>query len=965
MTKAAIERMHASPEEAFQLAQRVRQSFEKVRAKTKAMQAGAPAPAEPVSPEEAMGQLDARETKAQEDLNAELAAAKQKVSDDIAQQYADRIASSKDVATRKHNEQLAETARVNRLRGLEREFAVKRKALAQDFTRQRQVARAKARDVSLRASQEGKQAAAKLEHVRAFSELNALISALPPELRGLVGGTTTLAQLRGSGQSIEKFLAARIEQMDKLMEEHYQKVYRERIETLLKRKLPKRATSGVKKSTIGADAQDVVNRVAVMVKTPIEEVAAKVRALEARLVTEPLTPEQESQIIFEQNEWNTFGDISQMTATQLEAAMLDLANTVKQGQAAWGAQEEARIADYRRKATDFVRVLPPATEPGAAAQKEKVFSNWLRSYARNHSSFVQIIDRLFPGAFFNEEWESKAIANDQTDMAYVRDVQKRLADTIGRALGTKSQWSLGGALADMRVRNIPVPGGTASKGQAIQYLFAWGQPKVQERMIKHGWTEEHIQRLRDATADPVSQAMMQFLPQGYEEIYQKADPIYVAQYGMHLPRIEGQYAPMRHRVAGSINEMSATGGTPTSGITPTALRSRVDHNNELLQVDALDVFLEHLMQMSHWIHFAPFIRETRSVLGNAKVKQALEQQIGRDGVGDLQKHLDTITRNGVTRSLEVSGTNTMMNRFTQGVAVSGLAFNLHTGVIQGDSALRWMTAIPMSRWGRAFLVHKWLPLIPEMWKSPAVQNRVIDGMNPAMQAVMKGHALSPHQMVVAVNAGFWHLRYIDGALTSVSSAIVYADAIHTGLGEEVALQKMSEAVAKFSQPTLSVSKSQELLTAGPAKRMLLLFMADPTLKTSLIWEGLMNIDRGRRAGDWSKVEEGFRAIIAVEFWSLTSQVLLNTWATLFSDDDDEEIWDYRKFIRAAAAAPLQGWFVAGNIAEGVLKWMADEKWYIGQTAPARFAENIRSLLNNWDDIMLLRSYRSRLSKGVW
>ena len=56
------------------------------------------------------------------------------------------------------------------------------------------------------------------------------------------------------------------------------------------------------------------------------------------------------------------------------------------------------------------------------------------------------------------------------------------------------------------------------------------------------------------------------------------------------------------------------------------------------------------------------------------------------------------------------------------------------------------------------------------------------------------------------------------ALTSVSAAIVYTDAINQGMTEEQALQKMDEAVARFSQPTLSVGQSQELLLGGTASR---------------------------------------------------------------------------------------------------------------------------------------------------
>ena len=951
-TAEAFARMRTSPEESLKLSQDIRQHFERVRAETKQMEAEAP-PVVEVDVSGQVAELEAKETLAQEDLERERQAAVQKSGEDIAERYAERILAATDPVKRAALDREARSVSTVQKRGINNRYAEKRRALSRDFQRQTQMAQIKGREAELAATKEGARTEKELRKIRAFSELNALVSALPPSVREEIGGNVTLAQLRASDQSIGAFMAGRIAKIDTELERHFQEVYRERIEQMLAAKKPKRSAAGVVKSTIGADAQEVVDRVTGYIKMTGDAVARRYQEIEASLAS-GVSPEEESRLLMEQHELATFGAIKHLSASQLEAAHDDLRNTIKTGRSAWGAKEEARLADMKAKAENLVSVLPPATESGVAAKRDGLL-NGLMNYARNHTSLVQVLDRLFPGANFIKKWTSDAIAADQSDQAYVREVNTRFFDALAAAAGTRSQWKMGGILEDMRRRRfIAVPdGGMATKNEAIQFLFAWAQPKVQERMREYGWTDAHIQTLVDATADPVSQAAMQFMREAYEEIYQKTDPVYVSQYGMHLPRVEGQYAPMRYRAAGAITEMSPTGMGPTSGITPSSLKARVSHKAELLQVDAMDIFREHLLQMSHWVHFAPLIRETRGVLGKAEVKQALDQQIGRDGVGDLQKHLDTITRNGVARSMEVSGTNGFINYLTQGVAVSGLAFNLFTGVIQGDSLQRWMNAIPMTRWARVFLLHQWVPNIAKGWHSDSVQNRIYGGMNPAMQASLKSGKLTPARLTLAVNAGFWHLRYIDAALTSISSAIVYTDAIKQGMTEEQALQKMDEAVARFSQPTLSVSKSQELLTAGPAKRMLLLFMADPGLKTALAMEGLMNVSRGIKARDLSRIEQGVRAVVAVEVWSLTSQIIMCVWASIFSDDDDEEIWDYRKFIRAAVMAPLQGWFVAGSIAEAGVRMAFDEKWYGGQTQMGRLAGNVNSILNNWDDLMTL------------
>jgi len=517
---------------------------------------------------------------------------------------------------------------------------------------------------------------------------------------------------------------------------------------------------------------------------------------------------------------------------------------------------------------------------------------------------------------------------------------------------------IGNALGKMDVQNISVPGGMASQREAIQYLFAWGQPQVRDRMLNQGWTDPHITALQEATKDPVSQALMTFFQEQYEAIYQRANVVYQKLYGMNLPRIEGTYAPMRYHGAGGPAEISPTGASISSGVTPSAIKARIAHSALLRQVDSLEVFSEHLYQMSHWIHFAEFIRETRGVLNNADVKLALEQSIGREGMSDLQKQLDSVTRNGVVRSSDVSGINRVINHITKGVAVSSMAFNLHSAAVQGDSALRWMAAIPMQRWGNVLLAHRWLAAIPKAWHSDTVQRRVQQGTNPAVRAAMERNNLTPSLLLKAVDIGFWPINMLDGAATAVSSAIVYADSIQQGMTEEQALQKMDEAGARFSQPIAVTSKTQALVNSGPAMKMLLMFMADPMLKTSLAMEAMMDIGR-------KNYEQGFRKIIAIEVWALTSQFILNAWTHATGDDEDEDdIWMFRHFWRAAILAPFQGFFVAGDIAEGITRAAFGEKVWTKEAAIQRFGRDVQKVFSHAEDLMSLDLFEPDFQKEL-
>ena len=664
-----------------------------------------------------------------------------------------------------------------------------------------------------------------------------------------------------------------------------------------------------------------------------DEVDARLKAIEIELAAGGLDAEAESKLTLEQHELNTFGAIDEMNAAQLEAAHNSLADTIKTGRAAWGASEEARLIDIRQKAGEVVSAVGVPTPPEVAERNRSILSNLLRNFARSHTSFVQILERIIPGLNFISQWQSTAIAQDGASMDNVRQTNDRLLDTIAGAIGSKLKTTAGSALKAMTVSNIPGPKGTMNKREAIQYVFAWGQPQVRERMEKHGWTQAHMNVVQEAVRDPASVALMSFFQKEYEAIYQQANAVYKKLYGMDLPRIAGTYAPMRYHGQGGPADISPTGAFVSSGVTPSAIKARVGHSAELRQVDSLDVFEEHLHQMSHWIHFAEFIRETRGVLGNAQAKMALEQNLGNQGLADLQKQFDAVTRNGVTRASDVSGINQVITHLSSGVAVSSLAFNLHSAAVQGDSALRWMAAIPIQRWWRPLMLHQWMGQLNKAWWSPAVQRRLWEGTNPAIQQAMNQNGWTHPWLLRAVNAGFWPIRAIDAAATAFSSAVVFADAKAQGMSDEQAMQKMNEAVARFSQPIMVTTKSQALVNASPAMRSLLMFMADPMLKTSIVMEGMLDIRRGA-------FEQGARKIIAVEIWSLTSQLILNTWSHLFGDDEEEDGWLFKNFWRAATLAPLQGFFVAGNIAEGIISAWTGEKWWTRQPPVVRATENM-------------------------
>ena len=920
-TDEAFARMRQHPEQKAKLDKDIKAHYERVRAETKAMEAELP-PVEEVDVSGQVAQLEAKETLAQEDLERQREAALQKSSEDISQRYAERILAATDPVKKRDLEREARSVATVQKRGINNRFAEKRRALTRDFQRQTQMAQIKGREAQLAATKEGARTEKELRKIRAFSELNALVRALPPEVRERIGGHVTLATLRSTGESMGAFMAGRIEKIDVELEKHFQKEFRESIEALLAARVPKKTKGGVVKSTIGADAQDVVDRVAIYAKMSSDEVAAQYALTETALSTgfmpdgAEVDSDMEGMLALKQFELSTFGAMDSMSAGELEAAYDSLKQTIKDGRSAWGAIEEARLAEKRRKVAEFIALLPAATSPEIAASNENKLRNFLRTYIAEHYTTSQFIGKLAPGLSFIDSWHNESRRADGADIDFSIDVTNRLQLVLRAALGQNSALAVGKALTAMGVRNVPAPGGMVTQLEAIQYLFTWGQAVGKERMTKQGWLPEHIKALEDATNHPAATALKTFMLAEYDRIYQLTDPVYVRHNGMHLPKTKN-YAPMYHHPVGTEKEMDPLGGVfATSGLTPRATKARVKHNAPLKAVSALDVFNRHVSEMGHWIAFADIMRDMRGVINDRQVKMALQKHLGEKGASDFSTHLDTLARGGVARAAETSVQKDLINFFLAGTAQTALAFNPRTILVQAEAGLRWMLAIPPRRWIPALLNRTWMTNLPEAWNSPTIQRRIMEGMNPLMRQAMQSTNMTPGMLVQAARWGFVPMKYMDALGTTMTAAIVYSDALAQGMSHEQALDAMDDAVARYAQPISVASKSRVEAQGGVFWKTMFLFMSDLRLKSALAIEAIDDLVHGRN------VEKALGTLTALQIMGVLTQMLANVYAHALDgdDDDDDDYWLFNNLLPVMATAPLAGLWGLGTVLAATASW---------------------------------------------
>ena len=920
--EAIFERIHAAPAKRAELVKRAARAFADVRTRHLQQLAEFEAPAVP-DEQAGLAELEAQETLALEDVDAEEQAALDQNTLNVADRYGERILAEQDLAKRRALERQQKLVEAAQRKGIEARFNERRQGIAREFTLRRQALRAQVEQATRAATAEGAAELRRLKQVQTYAELNAILKSLPPDIRGRIPATPSLADM--SDEQLTDFLVKRITQISNVMEFVQKRSFIESINDLLARYKPKRV-GGVLKTRIG-DAQQAVNDVKKISAMDNDAVAAEQASIEAALSAVGADPLKESALLQRQNLLRLFGDMKNQTAAELEAAHEMLRTTIATGRAAWAVQEEARLNKQRTQSEEIVNRYQAetgviASQEGVAAKKRKEgIISWAHGFIISHFNFSQFLKEVLPKVSFLKEWETRARRADGGAQDYTRAATERFTQMLITVTGSKTTYGNGDAIRKMQEATIPSKDGTMiSQLQAIHYLMAWGQSDVQERMMRHGWTQVHMDAFTAATSDPVSQATMAFLRAEYDRTWNDLNPVYRRLYGTDMPKITG-YAPTRYEHQGLEQDINVMGAPiATSGMTPSFVKARVPHDAQLTTEDAMEIYLQHMAGAANFIHYAELVREIRGTLNDSNVKMSLKQHIGRQQVDVINRWIDALARGGNNKAAETVIMQQMIKTVISGKAIGSLILNPRTIAMQVDSALRAMMAIPTRHLASMVMNPNFYANIPKVWHSDTIQRRVREGMSPESRYVMDRSGITASRLTTMARWGLWPLRIADGMFTSISSAAVftyhYNELKAAGLSEDAATKGaadlMDEAVHRFSQPTGLTSKSMWEVSGGPTAKVFMLFMSDPRFKTAMLLESALGMYRGQN------IAENARKFTSVLFMAAVSQTMVNFYRDWATDDDDDEIWTWGGYMKALALAPFQGFFMVGAVAESAL-----------------------------------------------
>ena len=935
----------------------MRKAFAEVSARHRAAEARLVAEAPP--PEDATAeieQLEAIETKELEDLDVAEQDALDRSSQEIADRYGERILAETDPVKRRALERESKAVAAERRKAIEKRFGERRKEAEADFRRQQQAVRVRVERANLAATREGAAKLAETQRLHTFAELNAILKALPPEIRGRIGPVLSLAQVRATETSMTDFLTKQIGKIDQAIEAALKREYTGRIRNLLERTEPKRTPAGILKSTLGPDAQRATDLARKAVKMDNDETSMRLAGLDAALNSPEISAEEQRDY---QEEWgivNAFGDLENRNAASLASAFEWLSEIATTGRSEWKLQEAERAARMQAIRDEIIGGLGRGTRAGMS---EKELSQgalaMASSYGLSHSNFLQFLARILPAnTSFMKRWMAEVRRGDNATQDLAIAAGDRLMAHMRLTLGINTRtamanmvWSLkepvkGKVTAyDGRVLdkegNIINPGTleklTMSRLEAIQFLLSWDQPDARQKMINQGWTEASAAQMQELTKDRASHAVLAFLRSEYAKGYGISNPLYRELFGMNMPQVQN-YAPTRFKATREAGDISPYGAPKAaSGITPSYSKARVNHAAMMDQTDALNVFWQFVAEQAHWTNFARITREMRSVLGNPQVRQAIEQAHGKMVLQQVDLWLDTIANGGGNKAAEIVVNNRILSALISGKAISALGFNLRTIVAQLDSMTRAIFAMPMGRIAKALLDPRFFSSIPQVWRSETIQRRIKNGGSAEARYLFEQTRLRPSAMLRLGRAAMMPIQYTDAFLTSLSSAVVFTDsynqAVKAGKSAEeaaaIAADDADDAVYRYSQPTGLGNRSLQELTGGQWKKAFMVFMSDMRLKSALYFEAGTNIVQGKGTRlDWQRV-------IFVHVMAGLSQMVLNAYRDAFTDDDDDEIWTAESFWKAVLLGPLQGFVVAGTAADAVASKMLGGSYF----APSR------------------------------
>ena len=460
--------------------------------------------------------------------------------------------------------------------------------------------------------------------------------------------------------------------------------------------------------------------------------------------------------------------------------------------------------------------------------------------------------------------------------------------------------------------------------EALYMRLMWGQKNVKYKMRFNGWTESSMKQI-DAYLKPEVKEFGDWMVKQLERDRADIEAVYEKLYFSMFPHEENYfpsvYNPTRETIDGRMTtDLSQEGaGKQPMAYTPGAVKLRAFHLMEPKICDALNVFVNHRMQMDHFVTHGETSRELRSIFANRDVAQTIRDVYGGEYYDQLRKEISDFIHGGNTEVQNTQFAQMALNNFTR----MKMLWNLVSAGKQVFGGISYFafSGVPAKAMAAG---------IVDFWKHPAenakrlleteyFKNRWQGGMNREMKAIMDSTGLCAGNMQLFLreldHAGFMLMRAGDAFPVLVYGHAVYKyhyeQLVKQGLAPHEADIRAKEEWALATERTQQ-SGAPHMLNSWQkgnfAQKALVSFLSNPTLLFQSYSRDIYSQKRFGHGG-WSAAKKIAVAGICSVLMSAINQMIRN------GDDWDE--YSLSDAVFSVLNDITVGWVGVGTLMSGI------------------------------------------------
>ena len=471
--------------------------------------------------------------------------------------------------------------------------------------------------------------------------------------------------------------------------------------------------------------------------------------------------------------------------------------------------------------------------------------------------------------------------------------------------------------------------------EAAYLLQMSAMPEYEDNLEALGFDAEAIGKVRDHI-DVRALRVAEYLGEEYERGYKEYNEVYRRLFGCDMPKVQN-YAPgffVTDNAAEAVDPMESRG---SGWLSVGSIKMRRKHYALPRVVSCVNAYWAHSMQMDHWANFAEIMRDMKAVLLNGELGNKIDAVHGAQARTHLTKWVKYLEFDGSQDSGGAGQAQQVVSRVLGAMAQGALSYNLKTCLKQLPAMFSSMADMSPSDAMKGFIGALANPgQLAEVWKSPTIQQRLMQGMSPEMRQALTANRMKVSMLGDAVEAGMLPIGLTDAAFTTFSGGIAYMaakkKAMKEGLSDEVveqrALAALDKAVRRTAQPIETEQKSPWEIHANALERMFMMFRSDPRKQIALSY---MAIAKWKR-GEIGMGEAAWRFGQAWVVYGIMNQVIVEFLKWVMGQGDDEEeldLWDrWKGFAVSGAMGALSGVYGLAELSEAVYSKLTGEKYRV-------------------------------------